>query len=239
MLGDAQMRLVAVEGASQAVANVVLGLARISFKTSEPLVSTAVAEGCLRKLLEHAHVWKLERWSSVNVTNMLWACGQLRVREPKLLKAIVLSASTWLSSGSSVTLGVVAWAFARLRYKDPYLMQQLVQQSTVLLEHSAASRGRGTAAIQPVDAVVFVSAVSWSLAQLDVQPMARSIPKLLSLGRVRDFTRPMPDAVARQLLLVHNWLLQNGLGDGRGLVDVLSQQQMQQCVDSASVVSRS
>jgi hypothetical protein len=238
VLGDAQVRLVAVEGASQAVANVVLGLARISCKAFWPLISTVFAENCLRKTLEHVDVWRLERWAATDVAKILWACGQLRVCEPKLLKAVALSASTWLSAGSSVTLGVVAWAFARLRYKDLHTMKLLVQQSSVLLQRSTAARGRGTAAIQHDEAVKLVSQVSWSLAQLDLQALAGDIPKMLLLARVANFTRPLPDAAATQLLLVHNWLVQNSLGDGRGLLKVLTRQQMQQCVDSAAAVSR-
>uniref|UniRef100_A0A383VYP9 Uncharacterized protein n=1 Tax=Tetradesmus obliquus TaxID=3088 RepID=A0A383VYP9_TETOB len=248
LLGEAPLQRAADKGSVQAVANLVMTLARLSAPpaaaaaagaagaataaaaggaagaataavASVPLLSQELAQQCAQELLQGKTAQQLENWPPQAVSNSLWACGRLGLREASFVNRAAAAAPVWLRDTNRADVVQIATACRLLQYSENQLMEQVVQRTAQLLSQL---RGKGSDTIQSIG---LTAVVAHAVAALDMQQLAGEVRQLVvKTGVTHSFE--LKAANAGLLWTVHQWLVQQQLLDGQGLAGLLSPQQL-------------
>jgi hypothetical protein len=212
-----------LEGNPQEIVNVLVGLGRMCTGPL-PLLSTAAAQGYAGQLLSHKQLNRLSRWRPQEITNAMWALGELQLMDERFIQAAVSAAPNWLTKGNYFNVTQAATACAQLHYRDAQFMGLLLQRGQELLQPSRGSRSRP---LSEPDKASLVTMCCVSVALLDMRGLAGAARNLAALGNIKQHRNAHP-AGLRRLWVFHCWLLQHQLLDGKGLAGLVSEQQLQQ-----------
>lgn len=221
LLGDRQLAQIARSRVPQDVANTLLALARL---TSSNVMDSGFGQNRAAVLLQSAPSWDLTQWTAQNISNSLWACDKLHLADESFLKRVADAAEHWVPQSIARNVAQAATALGNLQYRDQPLMTALARRSMQLLQHSPKS--------DRSDLMNLTVAMGLSIAQLDMYPLAVLAVELLqsTTRRRQEILRPVD---AGRLYKLHEWLVRNQLLDGRGLVGLLSAEQLAEGKESA------
>jgi hypothetical protein len=173
------------------------------------------------ELLLAALVEQLHRAMPQEISNTLLACARFRYAPVQLLAALQRQEhmQRFLAGASPQALANTAWACGILGHDCELLLGGLLRQTVTLQQQDSSS---------------FVCQrfcnTCWAVAVLDLR---QYVPAVLQLAEAasRVWRSAAPEEL-RQLYQVHLWLLDlaaAGGGKGPGLLQVLSQQQLDEC----------
>lgn len=175
-----------------------------------------VEEWQLNQLID-AFTDKLQHASPQDVGNILWACGELGSMPEQLLtaKAMLLLLPRFDASG----LTQIAVICARYKFRNGRLFPALVQE--------VARRVKS----MPYD-VQLLTNVCWSVAALDLQQHKHDVLLMARACAQQWGASTHTAAQLTRLYQVHTWMLSWQGAGGRGLLGVLTEEQLQQCKES-------
>jgi hypothetical protein len=166
---------------------------------------------------------QLHRASSQSISNILLACARFRYARVQLLVALQQQEhmQRFLAAANPQDVANAAWACGQLGYNSDPLLGRLLQQAQNLLQHDSSRFVCQT-----------LCQLCWAVAVLDACPY---VPAVLQFAEAasRVWGSTSPEGL-HQLYQVHLWLVDHNLapaegGKGPGLLQVLSQQQLDQC----------
>jgi hypothetical protein len=224
LLGEQHLARCATTGIPQEVSNVVLALARLGI-AAPPVVSQDFAQDCVQQVLAKVSMLQLKRWSAQAVGNVMWGCGKLQVSQQSFYVAVEATAADWVPQAAAAALDQVAFACGTLQLQQPQLMALMTQRACQLLSSRKSSSNHGRQMLAGNSLTMSTPAyLGWAVAVLDIQQLAGDVRGLVVNGVKQ--SRKMTSDDARMLWVLHNWLVQQQLLDGKGLTGVLSEQQL-------------
>lgn len=233
LCGKQQLVVLAGSENSQHTANVLLGLAKLAAGSAKSVgaVTVEFAHACSKQLLALV-CDKIGSWEPQSITNAMWACGELGLADTPFVDAAVAAAPKWLPSGITTDVSLAALTCAALNRRDEPFMQVLMQRTQAFLLDEQQRRGQSRPDDKPragagPPASASVASCCYAIAQLNMVQLAEAAKCLVVNSRVGAQQRSHP-AELRRLWVLHSWLLQHQLLDGKGLTGVLTQQQLQQ-----------
>jgi hypothetical protein len=232
LLGQQQLQVLASDDSGQATSNVLLGLAHIA-ASKPPLVSASFACTCSRQLLMNAYSG-VRSWTPQHIANAMWACGELRLADTPFIEAAVAAAPKWVPRSAAFHLNQASSACAVLKHRDERFISVLLQHALQLLRQQPQGKpGSSSMHKSLADRDRLAAYCSSSVARLDLQSLAGPARELVFVSGVGQ--RPATHkANLSRLWVLHSWLLQHQLLDGRGLTGLLTQQQLQQGAKEAA-----
>jgi len=233
LLGEQQLQVLVARGTSQAVSNVMGSLAHLA-TGPHPLISLSFSQDAANQLLEGRLHGSLSSWEPQNITNSMWACGELGLFDEQFMAAAVAAAPQWVPNSTDLHLNQALSACAQLKCRDYSLLQLLLQQGQRLLQLQPGKKAGRLKSLSVVDQAKFAALCSWSIAQLDMQELAGAARALIISSGIGKQPRTHPSNL-RRLWVFHSWLLQHQLLDGQGLTGLLTEQQLQQGEKEAAV----
>jgi hypothetical protein len=223
LLDEQVLAKLITEGSPQHTVNVLVGLSRMCTGPS-PVLSTAAAQGYAGQVLSGVRLNSLSKWKAQDITNAMWALGELQLEGEGFLQAAVAAAPVWLLKGTALDITQAATACAQLQYWDEHFMSLLLQRSQQLLQRS---RGSHTRPLSAADRDSLAALCCISVAQLDMRGLAGAVRNIVASSGIGQQDRTHPSNT-RRLWLFHSWLLEHQLLDGKGLAGLVTKQQLQQ-----------
>jgi hypothetical protein len=220
LLAPQVLLTVAVDGVPQAASNVLMGLARMCTGPS-PLLSTAAAREHAQQLLAGIQPRRVSSWGPRDISNAMWAFGELQLKNDELVSAAVAAAPRWLPQCNDAGVSQAATACARLQHRDEDFMRLLLQRGEHLLQQGGRSRG-----LSNIEKASLVALCCVSVALLDMRGLAGAACTLVASSNIMQ-NHQTGRANLRRLWVFHSWLLEHQLLDGRGLVGLMTEQQLQ------------
>jgi hypothetical protein len=223
LLGEQQLRIIADGGSVQNVTNTLVGLGRLCLPTvnaacAGSAISMEYAQHIAVQLLKGKLAQHVDKWEAQQISNTMWACGRLGVRDAAFLDRAAAAERAWLPKAIEVEVKQVGYACRVLQIKDDKFMAGLVKRSQQLQQQRGVGDGL---------AIGMTATAGHAVALLDRQQLASDVKSLVANCGVTAGTQLLP-ADASMLWDVHAWLVQHQLLDGQGLVGLLSQQQLEQ-----------
>jgi hypothetical protein len=234
LLGEQQLRVVA-DGNPQAVSNVLLGLANMAAGPT-PLIGRTFAQQCSRQLLSLVNV-SVSSSGPQHLTNTMWSTAKLGLPADVFVTKAVQVAPVWVPNSVSKDLTQAAQACAMLQYRDEAFLSLLLQRATGLLKQQQRVQGkaaRGSQVLSAADRVNLVALLAAAVAQLDMRQLAGAARDLVASSGVGQQAK-IHVVHPRRLWVIHAWLLQHQLLDGRGLTGLVTEQQLRQGEKDAAV----
>jgi hypothetical protein len=224
LLSEQQLAVIAA-GSTQEVSTVALALARI-VSVETPVISLEFAQQCTQKLLRGATAQDLSRWNDQDVGNAMWACAKLAMQEEVFFERTEAAAAAgWPQQAASASLAQMAYACGTLQLQLPQLMAQVVERAETLLSAKTGRRSAGLTS--KADKVITPATIGWAVAVLNMQPLAARVRELVA-SCVHPRSRLTGQDV-RMLGVLHCWLAEQQLLDGKGLAGVLTPEQLAAC----------
>ncbi|KAF8057285.1 MSL1 [Scenedesmus sp. PABB004] len=227
LLGEGGLERVGGGDSPQQVSNAALALARL-VTAEPPAISRELATEGVQRQLEGAVAQQLGEWNAFDVSNTLWACAELGLREQGFTQRAADAAPGWLPGAAPPALNQATWACGTLRFEHPQLLAALVARAQQLLAPGGGGR-RPTLA----EAARVASTVGWAVAVLDQVQLAEGARGLVVASGAQRLGTELHYAAAEHLW-VHAWLVRRGLLDGRGLAGALSAAQLAACEAAAA-----
>jgi hypothetical protein len=232
LLGKDQLLVVCAS--HRETSNVLLGIARMA-GGKDPIVSAGFARGCSNQLLSLVS-GGLGSWNAQDISNAMWACGELSLADDLFVAAVGKAAHRWLPGSTVIDLRQVVHACAVLKYRDEAFMRACLQRGLQILgqeqQQPTNRQGRSSKGVSAADGDQLAAVCCISVARLDMRSLAGPACELVSSSGVgqRPITHPW---YLSKLWVFHSWLLQH---DGQGLARVLTQQQLQQGAKDAAAI---
>jgi hypothetical protein len=215
-----QLQQLVAAFASKCSAATTQSIANLAWAVSE--LGLEVQAEQLKQLLA-AFAQQLNRADPQHVSNMLLAWARLRHNPVQLLAALQQQEhmQRFLAAANEQDLENTAWACGMLGHNCKLLLGGVLQQAQRMLQQDRS--GLGCQAL---------SNLCWAVAVLDLR---QYVPAVLQLAQASNsvWGTYAPEGL-RQLYQMHLWLLDHNLAPaegvkGAGLLQVLSQQQLDEC----------
>jgi hypothetical protein len=223
LLAPQLLKVVTTQGVPQAVSNVLVGLSRMCTGPSPLLTTTAAQEYTVQVL---SGVRRVSSWNPQDITNAMWALGELRLMDEGFVRAAVAAAPNWLPRSTSYDLSQAISACAQLQYRNEHFVGLLLQRGTRLLHPDMRSKAKGRP-LSEQDKARLTASCCLTVVLLDMRGSADAARKLVADSNVMQRSDAHP-ADLRKLWVLHSWLLQHQLLDGKGLAGLVTEQQLQQ-----------
>jgi hypothetical protein len=165
----------------------------------------------------------------------MWATAELGLPADVFVAKAVQAAQAWVPISKGAEVVQAAQACALLQFKDTAFFSLLLQRASVLLLQQQTGRPRSSSRVLSAgDNADLAAMLSFCVAQLDMQQLAGPARDLVASNGVGRHAKTRPSNL-RRLWLLHSWLLQHKLLDGRGLTGLLTEQQLVQGQQEAAV----
>lgn len=234
ILGQQQIASVVTTGNSQNVSNILVALAHMVVG-QKPLVSTESARAMGQQLLAQVDPMGIKKhWKPQHITNVLWACSGLGLVDTSFTSVVIETAPSWLPNVyTGYDLTQAATACAQMQYRDEVFLRQLLQHGLQLLQQQQQQPGKVARTslrrkqLSAADKASLATLCSTSIAKLDMQQLAGLVRDLVASSGIRQQPNSHPSNL-RRIWVVHSWLLEKQLLDGKGLAGLVTEQQLQQ-----------
>jgi hypothetical protein len=231
LLGEQQLRELA-GGAPQGISNVLVALARMA-AADPPLVGRDFAQQCRMQLLSLVSI-SSRTWNGQDVANTMWATAELGLPADVFVAKAVQAAQAWVPTSGDADLRQAAQACALLQYRDEAFLSLLLQQASVLLQQQPGKARSSSRALSAEAKANLAAPLAAAVAQLDMQQLAGPARDLVASSGIGQRAKLHP-ADPRRLWLLHAWLLQHQLLDGRGVTGLVTEQHLLQGKQDAAV----
>jgi hypothetical protein len=222
LLAMAQLSTAAAAAAAAAAADTEDAVPTISRELARES-AVLLLTGKVAQQLQAGHVGP---WKAQAISNSMWACGKLGVFVADFFDGAASSSSLWVPAAVDPNLSQVAYACRVLQFKHPQLLAATVQRAKQVW-HSQQQQRSKKPQLQSANKLGFIVGVVNAVAVLDMRQLAADAVALVAGCGISHNSKLIP-ANAGMLWDVHAWLVQHQLLDGRGLVGLLSEQQLEQ-----------
>lgn len=225
LFGDAQLEALAANGTPQAVANVLMSLARLA-TGDVPVLSRERALQCAMHLLPAAVRGARSTWTAQAISTAVFAFGKLGM-DPSdsqlvlFMDAVLRSVPRWCPASGVMDIRQLAEGCVRLQHRSEPLFLHFLQRGQQLLQPLPHSKRRLPAEREDI----VVTSLSLALAGLDMQQYAAQVLDIVKSSGVGARAKLHP-ADSRRLWMLHTWLLTHGLCGGNGLSGIVSSEQL-------------
>jgi hypothetical protein len=186
----------------------------------------------------------MSHWNGQDVGNAMWGCARLGMAEDSFLSAVQAAAHKWLPQAAAPALNQVALAYGMLYQTEQQQEQQEQQQqqqqvmvgvveraqqllSSLNSNNSNRSHADRRSPLLQQNRVTTPASIGWSVAVLNMQQLAGAAVALVAAG-VQESSK-LTTENARQLWVLHTWLMKHQLLDQQGLAAVLTPAQLAVC----------
>jgi hypothetical protein len=236
LLGEQQAGKVAAS-TPQHVSNTLFSLACLS-SAAVPVVQQEDAQEFAEQMLQGPAAQQLQLWNDQDIGDAMWACAKLGVGESTLLQEVASAAAAWVPRLAAPTIHQLAYACGTLQLQQPQLLGQLIKRTQQLLSPDQGGKnGPPKRRASGSDKLSNPAILGWAVAVLDMQHLAGDARRLVeaALQQLQGSQKDSMKGCGQLLWVLHSWLVQQQLLDGKGLAGVLTERQLAACQAEAAV----